>query len=158
MATRATKRWLAATTATAVLTAGLGGCTRSTGSYCDTLRDDRAQLEALSGQADKRGGDSLQRSLEVFEELRDAAPDDISDEWDTLVAAWQDLVDAVHRTGAPLSAFRGGKRPAGVSTADYRAVQQAAAGLAGTRVRQAGASIEQHALDVCKVDLGGGLG
>jgi hypothetical protein len=37
-------------------------------------------------------------------------------------------------------------------------VQQAAAGLAGTRVRQAGASIEQHALDVCKVDLGGGLG
>lgn len=151
-------RWLVAVAAAGVLSAGLTGCSRSTESYCSTLRDDRAELRTLSGQAAEPGGESLQGSLAVFEELRDAAPDDIADEWDTLVAAWQDLVDAVRDSGAPLSAFRNGRRPSGVSTGQYHAVQQAATELASTRVRQAGASIEQHALDVCKVDLGGGLG
>ncbi len=40
----------------------------------------------------------------------------------------------------------------------YDAVQQAVAELQSTRVQQASKSIEQHAQDVCKVDLGPGLG
>jgi hypothetical protein len=45
-----------------------------------------------------------------------------------------------------------------VTTGQYAAVQQAGEELRSTRVRQAAASIEQHAQEVCKVDLGSGLG
>jgi hypothetical protein len=94
----------------------------------------------------------------VLSELRDEAPDDISDEWNTLVGALQGLVDAVKATGHPLGDFAGGTQPDGVTSGQFDAVEQAATELQGTRVQQAGKSIEQHAQDVCKVDLGTGLG
>ncbi|NUR09648.1 MAG: hypothetical protein HOQ22_08775 [Nocardioidaceae bacterium] len=136
----------------ALLATGLTSCTSSTESYCASLKDDKKQLTGQAAQGD------LHRTVTLLAGLRDEAPDDISGEWDTLVTAIQDLVDAVDATGAKLSQFQGGRKPAGVTTGQYRAVQQAAGELSSTRVQQAGQSIEQHALDVCKVDLGGGLG
>jgi len=144
--------------ALALLVGGLTGCSHSTGAYCSSLRADKQQLKRLSADAARPGSDALARSVHVLAGLRDEAPDDISDEWRTLVSALQDLVSAVNATGVDYAAFDSGKRPPGVSVSAYRAVQQAADELSSTRVQQAGASIEQQAIDVCKVDLGGGLG
>lgn len=136
----------------------LSGCSNDTESYCSTLKDDQKQLQKLAGAANQPGSGSLDDSIDVLTELRDGAPDDISTEWSTLVAALGDLADAVTASGADLGDFGAGKPPPGVSTGQLRAVREAAAELRSTRVQQAGASIEQHARDVCKVDLGGGLG
>ncbi len=140
---------------------GLTGCS-GTKSYCSTLKEDGKQLTALSkdvAKPGKAGGDALDKTVGVLSGLRDEAPEDISDEWVTLVAALQGLVDAFDRSGAAPGDFAGGKKPAGVTAGQYDAVQQAVAELQSTRVQQASKSIEQHAQDVCQVDLGpGGLG
>ena len=140
-----------------LVAAGLTGCSHGTEAYCSTLKDDQKKLAALAEQAGKpgqAGADAVARTVSV----RDQAPDDIADEWDTLVEALQGLVDAVKATGHPLGDFAGGAKPDGVTTGQYDAVKQAASELQSTRVQQAGKSIEQHAQDVCKVDLGTGLG
>jgi hypothetical protein len=139
----------------------LTGCSNSTESYCSTLKDDQKKLESLASQAARPGEEGVRAlgdTVGVLSDLRDEAPEDISDEWATLVGALQGLVDAVKATGHPIGDFAGGSRPDGVTTGQYDAVEQAAAELQGTRVQQAGKSIEQHAQDVCKVDLGTGLG
>ena len=144
-----------------LVTTGLTGCSNGTESYCSTLKDDQKRLDSLATQAAKPGEQGVRAlgdTVGVLSDLRDVAPDDISDEWDSLVGALQGLVDAVKATGHPLGDFAGGTKPDGVTTGQYDAVKQAATELQGTRVQQAGKSIEQHAQDVCKVDLGTGLG
>jgi hypothetical protein len=143
-----------------LVTTGLTGCSHGTGSYCSALKDDRKELTRLAAASAKpgtTGADALGKTVNVLSGLRDRSPDDVSDEWETLVTALQGLVDAVDASGASPGDFAGG-RPEGVTTGQYDAVQQAAKELQGLRVQQASASIEQHAQDVCKVDLGTGLG
>ena len=139
---------------------GLAGCS-GTKSYCSALTEDKQQLTRLAsevGKPGKAGADALGETVSVLADLRDEAPDDIADEWRTLVGGLQGLVDAFEESGASPGDFAGGKQPEGVTDGQYRAVQQAVAELQSTRVRQASKSIEQHAQDVCKVDLGPGLG
>ena len=123
--------------------------------YCSTLADQQQTLQQLSAGADDPGRGDLARFIDVFETLRDAAPDDMVDEWDTYVTAWQALESALKRAGADESMFTDGKRPDGMSRHDYRRISAAAADLRSTRVVAAGAGIEQQALDVCKIDLNG---
>jgi hypothetical protein len=139
---------------------GLTGCS-GTKSYCSALGEEKKQLTRLStdvGKPGTTGEEALGKTVGVLSDLRDEAPDDISDEWVTLVAALQGLVDAFRETGAAPGDFAGGEKPEGVTDGQYDAVQEAVAELQSTRVQQAGKSIEQHARDVCKVDLGPGLG
>jgi hypothetical protein len=153
------RRALAGGLAALMICTGLSACSKSD-SYCGTLKGDRKQLAALSEKTSaKTGGtQALTRTVSVLSELRDKAPDDISDDWDTLVQALDGLADAVKASGAEPGEFTGGHRPAGVTAGQYRAVRQAAAELQATPVEQATKSIEQHALDVCKVDLSSDLG
>ena len=146
-------RGLVVALVTVLATSGLAACSGER-SYCASLKEDRPKLQKLS----EDGADGLTKSIDLLAGLRDQAPDQISDEWKTLVAALQDLVAAVRASGADFSDFKDGKAPAGVTAGQLKAVQQAATELTQPRVEQAGKSIEQHAIDVCKVDLGGGLG
>jgi hypothetical protein len=144
-----------------LLAAGLTGCSHGTTSYCATLAADQKRLTSLSRQSaqpGQAGSRALRGTVRVLGGLRDKAPDDIADDWRTVVDALQGLVDAVAATGAAPGDFAGGRRPRGVTEGQYQSVVQAATELQSTRVQQAGKSIEQHALDVCKVDLGAGLG
>jgi hypothetical protein len=141
--------------------AGLSGC-GGTKPYCSALKDDKAQLGRLAGESAEpgaAGGRALGRTVDVLAGLADRAPDDIADEWDTLVQAMRGLSAAIRASGADPGDFAGGAQPDGVSAGQLEAVRQAARELQDLRVRQAGTSIEQHARDVCKVDLGSsGLG
>ena len=160
MTERGTVRALAIAAAGLLVSASVTSCSHGA-SYCGTLKQDRKQLAALSAQtagSSGKGSRALTRTVALLSDLRDQSPSDIRDDWDTLVQAMQGLADAVKASGADPAEFRGGRRPAGVTEGQLRAVQQAAAELQATPVEQATKSIEQHALDVCKVDLSSQLG
>jgi hypothetical protein len=153
-------RWPTLLLATLLLTVGLTSCS-SEKSYCAALKDDQKQLKKLTAESAKSkttGAKALESTVELLSGLREKAPDDIEGDWETLVEALRGLADAVKASGASPSDFGSGKRPSGVTAGQYAAVTQAAAELQTTPVQQAGKSIEQHAQDVCKVDLGAGLG
>ena len=126
----------------------VAGCAGDTESYCAELEEQEQTLTDLASRADQPGTDVFTESLDVFEALRDAAPGDVVDEWDTLVFAWQGLADAFEAAGTTPTEFDpadpprpgpGGGRPA------RRRGRRAAL----PRVVSAGDGIEQHAKDVC---------
>ena len=144
-----------------LLVSGLVSCTSAQESYCGTLKADQKRLATLSGRTaepGRQGSRALDQTLGLLTELRDEAPDDIHDDWVRLVEAFDGLRQAIRSSGAAPGDFAGGKRPDGVTGGQLRAVQQAAAELQALPVKQASTSIEQHAQDVCKVDLGSDLG
>ena len=142
-----------------LLVGSLAGCSSPTESYCSTLKDDKARLEKLSGQSDEPTTAVLEGSLRVFEDLQDAAPQDVAGDWDDFVFAWRSLVDAFAASGVDPSTFMAGKQPEGVSKSELEAIRQAAAELQSEPVTLAARRIEDHARTICKVDLGGsGLG
>ena len=149
--------------ATALLLTALSvtACTSPTESYCQQLKGDQQHLLTLSQRSaakGARGTRALGETVSLLDGLRDRAPDPVKADWDTLVGALGDLSDAITASGASPADFGSGRRPAGVTEGQLRAVQQAATQLSTTAVQQSATSIEQHAQDVCKVDLGAGLG
>ena len=144
-----------------LLASGLVSCTSAQESYCGTLKADQKRLATLSARTAKpgtQGSRALDQTVGLLTELRDEAPDDIHDDWVRLVEAFDGLREAIRSSGADPGDFAGGQRPHGVTGGQLRAVQQAAAELQALPVKQASTSIEQHAQDVCMVDLGSDLG
>lgn len=130
-------------------------CQSQQEAYCESLRAERQTFVQL-GREVRQGKDGvIADGIEVFEQLREDAPDDLRDEWDTFLRAWRGLATALDRADASESVFRRGEQPRGVSDEEYAAIQDAAAQLVDGRVLEAAAGIEQHASDVCKVDLSG---
>jgi hypothetical protein len=119
----------------AVSVAGCSTGADATADYCAALEDRQQSLADLAQASGEPDADLFADGLAVFEALRAQAPGDLRDEWDTYVFAWQGVADAFER-------------------ADARGIEDAAAGLRSDRVVEAGRGIEQHARDVCEVDLG----
>lgn len=134
--------------------AALSGCSNATESYCGELRDRQEELNGLADRVGQPDVDIFEESLSIFEDLQDEAPGDVRDEWDTLVFAWEGLADAFDEAGTTPQEFNPADPPAEVDEAELAALQDAAAELTSQRVVDAGDGIEQHAKDVCKVDLG----
>ena len=65
------------------------------------------------------GGASAESALGVMKKLKAAAPTELQDEWDTVVFAYEDLVQAVQSTGVPIDSFGARKRPEGVSLREW---------------------------------------
>ena len=146
-----------------VLAGPLAAC-NSRQSYCSTLEEDHKKLQSLAADVGKGEQAKFAATVRIVSQLRDQAPRDVSAEWDAYAGALQRLLHSVRASGADISAFRSGTRPPGVSQSDYATIQQASQELQSLPVRQAATSIEQHARQVCHVDLGtpggadGGLG
>ena len=140
-------------TTTAILVVSLtAGCADQTEAYCDTLADNRQVLTDLADTAASPGGNIFERSLPVFDELREAAPDTLVDEWDTFIFAWEGLAATFEAAGVDPSEYRGGATPE-ITAQDRSAIEDAAEHLNSSRVVDATTAIEQQALDVCDVDL-----
>lgn len=138
----------------AVLLPLLAACSDPTESYCGELEEQQPVLRDLAERADDPGTDVFGESLGVFGTLREAAPGDVADEWDTLYFAWEGLSDAFDAAGASPRAYDPANPPEGIDQAEQDAIADAAAELRSQRVTDAGDGIEQHARDVCGVDLG----
>jgi hypothetical protein len=134
-----------------VLVASLAGCATDTERYCDTLAEKKQTLTDL---AVARDGDVLGQTLDVLRDLRDEAPSDIEDEWSTLVFAYETLADAFDAAGTSPGDYDPASPPEGVTEQQVQRIEGAAAELRSGRVMQAADGLEQHARDVCKVDLG----
>lgn len=137
-----------------LLAATLAGCASETERYCGELEEQTETLSDLAIRSGEPGSDVLEETLEVWRGLRDEAPGDIQDEWSTLVFALEGLVEAFEGAGVSPGEYDPESPPEGVSEEDAERLEDAAAELASPRVTAAGDSLQQHARDVCKVDLG----
>jgi hypothetical protein len=131
------------------------GCSEEGEDYCGALADEQKTLDDLADRAAAGGEDLLTPTVEAFTRLRSAAPDELQDEWETVVNAYQALVDAVESAGIDPADYTPGDPPAGLSAADEDRLASVADKLASFRVSEAAAGIEQHADEVCNVDFSG---
>ena len=121
--------------------------------YCSTLKEEKKQLADLADQAGKPGTDVLTPTREALGRLREAAPEDLRDEWDTVYYAWSAMVDAVKEAGVDPGDYRPGRTPEGVTAAQARKLGEVAAELSSPRVVDASRGLEDQARQVCHVEL-----
>lgn len=140
-----------------VLTAS-AGCASAQERYCSTLKDDKPRLESLGKAAATPGSDVLGTTLTLLESLQRKAPPDVRPDYDTVVAAYQALEGALGAAHVDPKRWRPGTRPAGITDGQYRSITQAAHGLVSSDVLAASAHIEDHAQQVCEVNLSGNGG
>ena len=129
----------------------LAGCGDPTENYCNDLQQHTKQISEMVGSGSPS---ALLSGLPVLRDLAAKSPDDLDDEWQTLLGALEGLNDAIKAAGVKPSDFKGGKPPAGLSAGDQKAIADAADQIGTDEVVQASSGIEQQARDVCKVNLG----
>lgn len=137
----------------------LTACTDQTGRYCAELEDQQKALADLALGSRDPGPELYPELLGLWRELQEEAPDDLADEWSTLVFAMEGFLEAVERTGATPESFDPDRPPPGATESEVAAARDAAEKLVAPRVFSAAESVQQHARDVCKTDLsltGGG--
>lgn len=146
---------VASAAAAGIVAAGLvlGGCSDPTESYCRALVDRHHAVAELAAGPGRPSRQQLHAGLAAFEELQQAAPTDIRDEWDTFVFAWQDLADVLDETGVDATTFDPKHRPRGLSDEDFERVRAVGEELRSPRVRDAVEEITRHAHDVCGLSL-----
>ncbi len=124
--------------------------------YCDTLREEAQVLGDLAERADTGDGedsDVVGPTLESLRRLADEAPAELEDEYATLVYAWEGLDEAVEETGLQPAQLEPGRVPDGVDRRAVRRLRQTARAMLSARVTDAAAGIEDHASQVCDVEL-----
>lgn len=132
----------------ALLAAGLAACGNTEQTYCDALKASQSLFE------DNGTGLQLIDALPQLKALATQAPDDLSDEWQTVLGALDALDTAIHDAGVKPRDFVGGKPPAGLSTPAKNSIAAAASEVASADVVSAFNGIDQQARDVCKLQLG----
>ncbi|MDP3968335.1 MAG: hypothetical protein Q8Q02_08630 [Nocardioides sp.] len=140
----------------ALVAGGLGVFLLNRGDdYCSTLSDSNAELAAVVGESAESATGSFADSLEVLERLATDAPDSIASDWNTLVIALRGLRDAFVDAGIDLDQAEVRVEDlAEASPEAQAAVTTAATELRSPAVARATASIEDHARQVCGVELG----
>lgn len=138
-----------ATALAAVLLPLATGCGQSQG-YCDAVHDHQSELGTIVNSGDRT---ALIKALPIFEDLRDKAPDDVSDDWDLVVTRIRGLDDALHDAGLDPATYDAKHPPTGLSDADRAAIRRAAAQLAASDTQDALDSVQQEVRDVCHTPL-----
>jgi len=138
--------------AVVVLLLGLvsAGCSDQKEQYCDAVKDHQQELGGLRGDG---GPGALLEALPIFRDLADEAPDDIRDDWRTVIAALDGLDQALDAAGVDPATYDRDDPPDGVSQADQDKIDAAARELTNDQTVQALNSVQQQALDVCGTPL-----
>jgi hypothetical protein len=138
---------LVATVVTASLTAG---CRSEQEKYCDAVKSHQQELGEVLGDGSP---DALLKALPIFEKLADEAPEDLRDEWKTVIDAVAGLQRALEKADVDPSTYDRDDPPAGLSQDDKDAIDAAAAQLADPATVTALSSVDQQAKDVCGTPL-----
>lgn len=136
--------------AAAVLLPLLAGCGSDQDDYCDAVADHQQELSDIVGSGQP---DALLQALDVFHDLQDQAPDDISDEWQQLVGRIEALQDALDDAGVDAATYDRDDPPAGVTDDQAAAIDAAAKELGSGTTLRALQDLDQQARDVCKTPL-----
>jgi hypothetical protein len=134
-----------------VTAVALAGCSQDPQDrYCDAVSDHQAGLSDLLSSG---GNDALIQALPAFEDLSGKAPQDLRDEWRTVVGAVTELRDALEAAGADPATYDRSDPPAGVTRAQREAIDAAARQLSSERTVRALEGVQQQARDVCGTPL-----
>lgn len=107
-------------------------------------------------QAVQSGQGAMQNLVEGLPELRElagAAPSDLKDEWQVVLAAVVGMERAFVETGVDPATSSIDDLPPTVTAEQRQRLQAAASKLISSETREAVDGIEQHARDVCHVPL-----
>lgn len=139
---------LAAILAVATLTSS---CTRDPFErYCKVVAE---KQEPLTETLAPGGPTALLAALPIFEDLREAAPDDIRDDWQVVITSLTGLEAALEDAGVDPATYDRDDPPEGLSTEERERIDAAAARLTSPESARAFAAVEQQARDVCKNPL-----
>jgi hypothetical protein len=138
-----------ATLALLLLVPSFAGCGHGS-DYCDTVHDHQSDLGSIA-----RGGDraALIRALPMFEDLRNAAPDDVADDWQLLVTRIRALDTALDDAHVDPATYDPKHPPADLGAQDRGRIRRAAAQLAASDTQDALGRVQQEVLDVCHTPL-----
>ncbi|WP_155991996.1 hypothetical protein [Nocardioides sp. URHA0032] len=128
----------------------LTGCGSDRDTYCSAVKDHQQELSDLVGSG---GPDALLEALDIFEDLQDKAPGDITDEWQQLVTSIQGLQKALEDAGVDPATYDRDHPPSGLSADDKARVDAAAKALGSGTTLRALQDLDQQARDVCKTPL-----
>ena len=138
--------------AAALLAAALlvTGCADQKEKYCDAVEDHQQELGEILG-----GGspDALLEALPIFRDLADDAPEDLRDEWKTVIDAVAGLQEALEDAGVDPETYDRDHPPEGLSQADQDAIDAAARQLTSEETVTALSGVDQQAKDVCGTPL-----
>ena len=131
---------------------GGGKAGGSGGDYCSDLKDAKKEVDAL------KDGDfsDLEKTTDAMHKLADEAPDEIKDDWETLVDGVDKLVAALKKAGLDdddMATLQSGQIPDGVDMTALQSLMTELQALDTEEFQAAGDSINKHAKDECGVDL-----
>jgi hypothetical protein len=127
----------------------VAGCGHAQG-YCDRVRGHQSDLGSITRDGDRA---ALLRALPIFEDLADAAPDDVADDWRLLVTRIRGLDTALTAADVDAATYDPKHPPSRLSAEQLGVIRRAAAQLAASDTQQALAQVQQEVLDVCHTPL-----
>lgn len=119
--------------------------------YCQALQADQ---ELFGAMQEDTSGLALLKHRDALHRLADRSPDDLRDEWQTLLGAVDAFAQTLDDLGVKPEDFVDGQAPAGLDAATRARIANAASELSSQDVVEAANGIEQQARDVCKLQLG----
>ena len=146
-----TARRLLTAAVSLVLLLSVSACGDQEKSYCSALKSRQTMFAEMQ---DDTSGLGLLKHRSTLHSLADKAPDDLTDEWQTFLGALDAFAGTLREVGVEPDDFVDGNPPAGLSAEDRTRVANAASELSSDDVVEAADGIEQHAKDVCKLQLG----
>jgi hypothetical protein len=148
---RSAARVLATPLVVALLVALLvTGCADQKEKYCDAVKDHQQELGEVLGDGSPN---ALLKALPIFRDLAEEAPEDLRDEWRTVIDALDGLEQALDDAGVDPATYDRDHPPAGLSQADKDAIDAAAGQLTSEQTVAAFNGVDQQAKDVCGTPL-----
>jgi len=150
-----TRRWGVRNVRYAVAALALAGTLMacggtSTDDYCGAVADNRDQLTKVLGEG---GQAALLDALPIFRSLQDKAPEDIADDWKTVVERLDALQQALDEAGVDAATYDAKNPPASVTSTQRQAIADAATALGSGTTATALDAVQQQARDVCHTPL-----
>jgi gamma-glutamyl:cysteine ligase YbdK (ATP-grasp superfamily) len=130
------------------LLAGCGGDSKD--DYCDAVKDHQTELSDMVSTGKP---DALINALDIFHDLQDKAPGDITDEWQQLVGRIEALRDALDDAGVDPATYDRENPPEGLTAEQRARIDAAAKELGSGTTLRALQDLGQEARDVCKTPL-----
>ncbi|VXB69375.1 conserved hypothetical protein [Nocardioides sp. AX2bis] len=118
--------------------------------YCAEVEDQREPLSEVTSEG---GPTALLEALPAFEELRQASPTDLRDDWDVVVDRLTALDDALARAGVDPATYDAEEQAGDLAEDERTAVESAARQLATPEMVRALEAVQQQARDVCGTSL-----
>lgn len=118
--------------------------------YCAAVEAHQTELTRTLGEGGRAG---LIEALPILADLRDQAPEDVSDEWTQVVEAVEGLRDAVAVADVDPATYDPAKPPAGLTAEEKQAIDEAATEVGSQETQLALAAVEQQVRDVCRTPL-----